>query len=126
MKGVNSMRKRFCSALMLLLLVCFLSAQVAQAMGQRAILSRPDLYFQGTTAVCSAICQGNATTDSIDVTLTLYQGDTYIDSWSKTGGWKVELSGECTVKAGKTYRLEMAYSVNGNAKPVISVTNTCR
>lgn len=120
------MRKRFLPVFMLLLLVCILSAQVVQATGQRATNSKPDLFFQGTTAICSAICQGNTTLDSIDVTLTLYQGNTYIDSWSKSGSWKVALSEECTVESGKTYRLEMAYSINGVAKPVVSVTNTCR
>jgi len=125
MKGVSFMRKRISSALVPLLLVCILSAQVAQAAEQRASGGMPDLFFQGTTAICSAICQGNSTKDSLDVTLTLYQGNTRIDSWSKSGGWKVSLSEECIVEYGKTYRLEMAYSINGVAKPVVSVTNTC-
>ena len=65
---------------MLLLLVGILSAQMAQAVGQRAASQKPDLFFQGTTAICSAICQGNSATDSVAATLTLYQGNTYIGS----------------------------------------------
>lgn len=120
------MKKRVFSVLVPLLLVCILSSQVAQAAEQRAIVARPSLSFQGTTAICSAVCQGNSTSDSIDVTLTLYQGNTYIDSWSKSGNGKVTLSGKCSVESGKTYRLEMAFKVDGVEKPGISVTNTCQ
>jgi len=87
---------------------------------------RPDLFFQGTTAICSAICRGGYATDYVEATLTLYQGSTYIDSWSKSGTGKITLYGECAVESGKTYCLEMAYSINGVEKPVVSVTNTCR
>lgn len=108
-----------------LLLVCILSAQAVQAIGQRVASGGPDLFFQGTTAICSAICQGDTKTDKITATLTLYQGDTYIDSWSESGIRKVTLYGECKVTPGKTYRLEMAYSINGVDKPVVSTTNYC-
>lgn len=120
------MKKRISSVLVPLLLVCILSAQATQAAEQRAASARPDLFFQGTTAICSAICQGNSANDTVEATLTLYQGDTYIDSWSESGIRKITLYGECKVTPGKTYRLEMAYSINGVSKPVISATNTCR
>lgn len=120
------MRKRGCSALLMLLLVFILSAQVAQATGQRAAGGSPYLYFQDTTAICSAIYQGNSPSDNLKVTLTLYQGSTYIDSWSNSGFGNVSVYGECMVESGRTYRLEMACSINGTAKPVVSVTNTCR
>lgn len=119
------MKKRIVSAVMLLLLVGILSAQMAQATGQRAESQKPDLFFQGTTAICSAICRGNFANDTVEATLTLYQGDTYIDSWSESGTWEVMTYGECKVQSGKTYRLELAYSINGVDKPVLSTTNYC-
>ena len=119
------MKKRIVSAFVPLLLVCILSAQAVQATRQRVAGGEPDLFFQGTTAICSAICQGDTKTDKITATLTLYQGDTYIDSWSKFGTRKITLYGECKVTPGKTYRLELAYSINGVDKPVISASNTC-
>lgn len=119
------MKKRMVSAVMLLLLVGILSAQMAQATGQRAASQKPDLFFQGTTAICSAICRGNSANDTVKATLTLYQGDTYIDSWSESGIRKITLYGECKVTPGKTYCLEMAYSINGVDKPVVSTTNYC-
>ena len=118
------MRKRI-SIFVLLLLACILSAQAVQAAGARMVAPKPTLVFQGTTAMCSAICQGDKATDKVEATLTLYQGDTYIDSWSKSGTRKITLYGECKVTPGKTYRLELAYSINGVDKPVISASNTC-
>lgn len=119
------MRKRIFSVFVPLLLVCILSAQAAQATEQRAAIGRPDLFFRGTTAICSAICRGNAASDTVEATLTLYQGNTYIDSWSESGDGKITLYGECAVTSGKNYRLELAYSINGADKPVVSVTNYC-
>lgn len=119
------MKKRRFSIFVLLLLVCILSAQAVQATGPRMATPKPTLNFQGTTAMCSVICQGDKATDKIETTLTLYQGDTYIDSWSESGIRKITLYGECKVQSGKTYRLEMAYSINGVDKPVLSTTNYC-
>lgn len=65
------MKKRIFSALVPLLLVCILSAPMAQAAEQRADSGGPELFFQGTTAICSGVCQGNSAKDSIEVTLTL-------------------------------------------------------
>ncbi len=120
------MRKRVFSVFVPLLLMCILSTQAVQAVEMRVVSGKPKLVFQGTTAICSATCQGDTATNSIDATLTLYQGSTRIDSWSKSGTGKITLYGECAVESGKTYCLEMAYSINGVEKPVVSVTNTCR
>lgn len=118
------MRKRLFSVLVPVLLVCVFSAQVAQAATQRAYV-RPSLSFSGTTATCSIICRGNSTSDDLDVTLTLYQGNSYVDSWSGSGKGSVVLSKECQVERGKTYRLEVTFFINGVEKPSESVTNTC-
>ena len=120
------MKKRIFSVVIPLLLVCVLSAQAAQAVGLRVVSGEPKLSFRGATAVRSAICQGSSANDTVEATLTLYQGDTYIDSWSESGIRKITLYGECKVTSGKTYRLEMAFSVNGVDKPSVTVTNTCK
>lgn len=119
------MKKRIPSALLPLLLLCVMAAQSARAAELRAVPAQATLTFDGTTAVCSATCYGNQTSDDLDVTLTLYQGSTYIDSWSGSGKWRVILSGECEVKPGKTYRLALTYSINGEEMPEVSATNTC-
>lgn len=119
------MRKRISSVLVPFLLVCILSSQTIQAAEQRASYRLPSLSFQGTTATCSVVCRGNSKTDELDVTLTLYQGRSYVDSWSDSGKGSVILSKECQVVSGKTYRLEVSCSINGEEKPVESVTATC-
>lgn len=119
------MRKRILAVLMPVLLVCLLTAQAVCAADLRAAGGTPSLSFDGTTAICSVICQGNRTTDKIEATLTLYQGSTTVDSWSASGTRKVSFSGECAVRSGKTYRLELTCSINGVEKPSVSVTKTC-
>ena len=118
------MRKRT-SSVFVLLLVCILSSQTIQATVQRASYLRPSLSFSGTTATCSIICRGNSKSDDLDITLTLYQGNSYADSWSDSGKGSVVLSKECQVERGKTYRLEVTCFINGVEKPSEPVTNTC-
>lgn len=119
------MKKRIVSALVPLLLVCTLSAQVAQAVEQRAASATLDLSFHDKMAICTVICYGDSAKDIVTATLTLYQGNTYIDSWSHSGIGDVSVYGECPVQSGKTYRLELVYSINGAVKPPVSVTNRC-
>lgn len=119
------MRKRISTVLVPFLLICIFFAQAAQATGQKVAGSRLDLSFQRTTAVCSAICQGDSQTDRIDATLTLYKGSTCIDSWSESGTGKITLYGECKVASGTTCRLEVVCSINGVEKPAVSTTKTC-
>ena len=106
----------------LLLLVLSISVQAAQL---RAVGSRPTLSFNGTTASCYVNCKGASTSDKVSATLTLYQGNTYVDAWSGSGTGSVFVSGQCAVKSGKSYTLTLSYSVNGTAKPSVSVSNTC-
>lgn len=119
------MKKRILSGFLPLLLVYVMAAQTAQAAELRVTNTHVELSFDGTTAVCFATCKGNQPSDELEATLTLYQGSTYIDSWSGSGKWKVTLSGEYEAKPGKTYRLELTYSINGEEMPAVSATNTC-
>lgn len=108
------------------LLVCILFTVSAQAIELRATGGTPSLVFNGTTAKCSAICGGGKSSDTVEATLTLYQGTTYIDSWNDSGKDSLNFSGSCKVERGKTYKLVLTYSVNGVEKPSVTVTNTCR
>ncbi|WP_294853792.1 hypothetical protein [uncultured Oscillibacter sp.] len=106
----------------LLLLVLSISVQAVQPW---AVGSRPTLSFSGTTASCYVNCKGASTSDKVSETLTLYQGNTYVDAWSGSGTGSAFVSGQCAVKSGKSYTLTLSYSVNGTAKPSVSVSNTC-
>ena len=56
---------------------------------------------------------------------TLYQGTTYVDSWSGSGKGYASVSGSCGVRSGKSYKLVLTYSINGSSKPSVSTTATC-
>ncbi|WP_312943121.1 hypothetical protein [Oscillibacter sp.] len=116
------MKRRTFSFAALLLLVLSISVQAVQL---RAVGSRPTLSFSETTASCYVNCKGASTSDKVSATLTLYQGNTYVDSWSSSGTGSVFVSGQCAVKGGKSYTLTLSYSVNGTTKPSVSVSNTC-
>lgn len=105
-----------------LLLILALTAQAADARIERV---NPRLYFDGTTANCSASCSADNTKDKIEATITLYQGDSYAASWSNSGTGFVRVSRSCDVQRGKSYKLVVDYSINGTAKQPKTVTGTC-
>lgn len=116
------MKKRiFPLAMLILLALCI----TAHAVEPYALTANPVLSFDGTTAECSVSCRGEKATDEIEVTLTLYRGNTIIDSWSESGTFRVTVSGECSVKSGVTYSLVMTWSVNGEAQTDVTITKTC-
>ena len=81
-----------------------------QALEPRLSTPKLDLSFIGTTAYCSVICNGQSDSDKIQATLTLYQGKTYVDSWSNSGTGQTAVSGNCKVSRGKDYTLTLTYS----------------
>lgn len=115
------MKKRVFALIAVLLLAM---ANTAQAAVLRVPTATPELSFNDTTANAFALCTAS-TSDRISAELTLYQGNTYIDSWSAAGTYRVPVSGECTVKSGKTYRLVLTWSINGVAQPSESTTRKC-
>ena len=97
----------------------------AQAIDPRQIYNQPRLRFDGTTAYCLADCKGDSSGDKVEATLTLYQGNIYVDSWSDSGkGWATP-SGNCSVESGKSYKLVLTYSVNGDTKPDVTTVAIC-
>ena len=115
------MKRVFALAVPVLLLLTL----SGQALQPRAVKVEPVLDFNGTTATCSVSFKADNATDKVSVTLTLYQGNTYVDSWSDSGTWRVSISESCKVESGKTYRLVLTYSINGAAQPAKAVTGTC-
>ena len=106
------MRKRIFSVVWAVVLMGVLFVQ-AMAIAPLSVTSKPNLSFDGTTAVCSAVCRGENSNDEVDVTLTLYQGRNEICSGSDSGTGRVSVSGECQVVSGKSYKLMLEYSING-------------
>lgn len=116
------MKRRIFALIALAALALAASAQAAEPRARNPVLS---LYFTGTTAHCSVVCTGIGSDDVIEATLTLYQGTSYVDSWSKSGTGRVSVSGESEAKSGKSYELVLDYSINGESQSSISTTKTC-
>lgn len=88
-------------------LVLLMLSITAQAIEPRATGGNPVLTFDGTTAQCSVTCTGNKSSDQVKAILTLYQGDSYVDSWDDIGKFRVSVYGECDVKKGETYTFRL-------------------
>ena len=121
-KEVTFMKKRIFAFSALVILVLAISAQ---AIEPRESVQRPRLTFSRTTAFCSVNCLGDKDSDQVEATLTLYQGTTYVDSWSGSGTGRASVSGSCGVTSGKSYKLVLTYSINGSSKPSVSIAATC-
>ncbi|MGN1157046.1 MAG: hypothetical protein ACI4TK_12790 [Agathobacter sp.] len=116
------MKRQVLALVMLVIMALTVSAQAVET---RSTGVQPYLSFSGTTAICTVQCKGDSARDEIKATLTLYQGTTYVDSWSGSGTGIVPIYGECTVRSGKSYTLKVTYSINGITKPSVSTTATC-
>ena len=111
------MKKRILSLALLAVMVLSLTAQAANF----SLSGRPRLTISGTTATCSATVESDSD-DEIKIILTLWCGESIVDSWSKTGTGRVSLSKTCRVVAGNTYDLVMMPVVNGEALDTITVS----
>lgn len=110
---------------MVLLLLFLISALPTHALEICAFQASPNLYFSGTTAICSVSCRSDNVRDEVEATLTLYQGDAYVDSWYNFGTGSVFISGSCKVESGKSYKLVLDYSINGTAQLSETTTGIC-
>lgn len=111
--------------LLLISLTLLITSVTAYAAEPRIMNASPDLSFVGTTAECTAYCRGDKATDKITATLTLYQGNTVVDSWSASGTFRVTISEKYSAKKGNSYKLTLSWSVNGVRQPTTSVTGRC-
>lgn len=80
------------------------------------------LDFSDTTASCSFTVI-NAGSD-IKVTLTLWQGNNQIDSWTAVGRGLVVMSEQCSVSRGQTYTLKASFTIDGKTQPGQYTTKT--
>lgn len=82
-----------------------------------------DLDIQGTTAYCYVDFESARASDSVKITMSLWQGNTIIKTWSQTGTGGVTMSKTATVALGKAYDLDVTPVVNGVVRPTFSATD---
>lgn len=85
------------------LCVLFLGATPAHAAETRAIPVTPSLAFDGTTALCGVTVSSYG--KNISVTLQLWNSNTLVDTWTKSGISVVTVNEQCDVARGNNYTL---------------------
>ena len=73
-----------------------------------------DVYFSGNNGNVYVNIRGNAGTTSISGSLTLFRGNTEIESWNISGGRYVTVSDTFTGISGYTYKLVLDVDVTTN------------
>ena len=105
------MKKRIISLVLLAVMVLSLTAQAATW----NLRGTPRLTISGTTATCSVSCRSGNSDDEVKIILTLWCGESIVDSWTETGKGSVVMSETCHVVEGNYYELVMMPIVNGEA-----------
>lgn len=119
------MKRHVGATLLLVVLIVGMLTFSVNASQSRVASCTASLSFNGATASCATVCRGDTTKDMIDVTMTLYDGNTVIDAWSGAGIGNVFLSKEETVSRGRTYHLDVVYYINGVKQPLVSESKYC-
>ena len=115
------MKRRMISLAALLLLLMSMSVNTAMA-AANIVDADPELTISGTKANCYVDCVSDDPSDKLSVTLTLWCGESIVDTWSDSGTGSVTIDEDCTVVRGNTYRLVMIYRINGVLQPQVSVS----
>ena len=115
------MKKRVVPLFIALVMILSISANAATV--PRANNIDLALSFCGTTGNCAVLV--TSPTKQIDVTLSLWQGNILIDSWSGSGTTVVSVQGTASVVKGRTYTLQATGTVDGEPITVVPVTRTC-
>lgn len=117
------MKKQLLALTLVFVMLLGVATQAAGPM--RAPSVKPELSFDGTTAVCSALVRGNTPKDKVVATAKLWHGSICLGTWTKSGTSYVLVKGSAPVSKGKTYKLTVDYTINGVKQPQKSITRTC-
>lgn len=113
--------KKYTSVFILFFFIALAAPIHATAINMRIPHNNLSLNFSNGSAVCSVSCIGNTSTDDLDVTLTLYENNSYVYSWCENGTGYVSFSDEYEDAVhGKTYKLTLTWYVNGISQPSVS------
>ena len=84
----------------------------------------PSISFSGSMATCKAEIDAANTADVITATVTLWRDGSYVRSWNATAIGTLSFTGTAAAVSGSSYRLVVAYSINGQTMPSHSITRT--
>lgn len=109
----------------LALLLAFLLVGTAYAQDMRSVSPSLRVSFSGTTATCYVNIPGAHGDDVIDATIELRCGKQSVERWNEQAVGFLDFHEDALVIKGKTYDLEVEYTVNGKVQPSISCSGTC-
>lgn len=115
------MKKRFVVLSCVIVILLTVTAHAAV----RAEYCVPSLTFDGTTATCEIKVIGEALSDRIEVTLSLWHGNQLIDTWSEEGTGYLRMTETAAVTRGNTYTMEIALSINGEGLDILPISKKC-
>lgn len=115
------MKKRFVPLILVFVMLLTLGANAAAE--SRATGATPELSFSETTANCSVTI--TSPTKKIEAALSLWDGNTLIDSWSGSGTTVLVITGSTAVVDGRTYTLKVSGTIGGVAFEGTPISRTC-
>lgn len=96
---------------MILMVVILLLSPVFASVTMNSV--NANLSFNENEAVCEIVVIADDGNAEIDVTMSLYQGGSLVDSWSDSGYGAVVMTEYATVDMGDYYTLEAEAIING-------------
>lgn len=115
------MKGRTVVSMIILMLMLTLPAQATS----RQIGVSPSLTFNNTTATCSVFIRANKANDKISADITLWQGNSCIESWEASDSGTLTFQSTTTVEKGKSYTLKVDFSINDVVQPSVSYSKIC-
>lgn len=112
-------------AMSLAVIMVLLLPMTAHAATSRTIRIYPSLSFDGTTANCSVIVLADISSDEIEATIKLWQGNNCVATWQEDATGNLVFKKVATVTSGKTYKLTADVTINDVAQPQASVSAKC-
>lgn len=106
-------------------LLAFLLTGTAYAQDMRLANPSLSVSFSGTTATCHVVIPGAHGDDEIDATIELRCGNQSVETWNAQAVGVMDFHENALVTKGKTYDLEVEYTVNGKAQSPLSCSGTC-
>ena len=112
-------------AMLLAIILLVATPLTAQAATPRTIDVRPKLTYTGTTANCSVLVSADYTYQEIEVTIALWHGNSWIESWEVSGEGYVYWQDTVTVVSGNTYTLTIDATIDGEDLDQVYISQTC-
>ena len=115
------MKKRLVSLCLIIALAVAMCVPAYATM--RAASISPSLSFSGTTANCRVNIMDAG--KNINATMSLWDGDALVDSWSGNGSTLVSITGSCNVVSGRTYTLTVEGTIGNVPFAATPVSRRC-